>query len=158
METYQTGITVSTFISNTVISAQMGQLDDVARKRIDRWRRSAGITQAALAERIGRNPVWISRYLDDAYDADLDTLQRMAEALGRSLNELLGADAPPTAEGELIERYRALDETARTLALQLLRSWTPGVDWPSSERPTGSSGAGTRGATGRASKRGSRRD
>jgi transcriptional regulator with XRE-family HTH domain len=112
----------------------MGRLDTTARARLDTWRKSAGMTQRELAERIERNPVWISRYFDDAYDASLDTLERMAVALGHTLNELLG-EVPSDAEGELIERFRACDPESRALVLQMLRKWTPDAVWPS-DAPT----------------------
>jgi transcriptional regulator with XRE-family HTH domain len=135
----------------------MGRLDEVARKRIDRWRRSSRMTQAALASKIGRNPVWISRYLDNAYDADLDTLATMAAAFGRTLTELLGEDAIPTDENEMIERFRSLESAQRDLAMRMLRSWTPGVEWPSSEPPRGSSSGAPPAGTGKARKPGNRR-
>lgn len=138
----------------------MGQLDTVARKRITAWRKAAGMTQAALAEKIGRNPVWISRYLDEAYDADLDTLKKFAEALGRSLNDLLGPDAPPIEESEVLERFRALalDPNARDLVMKMLRTLTPDVAWPS-DAPSRASAPSEQAATkGRSGKRGNRRN
>jgi transcriptional regulator with XRE-family HTH domain len=108
----------------------MGLLDERARHRIHQWRKQVGITQAALAQRVGRNPVWISRYLDNAYDADLDTLKQLAEALGRTLTELLGHDPPPSEEGELLERFRSLEPQQRRELMNFLRVLTPQVVWP----------------------------
>ena len=105
----------------------MGKLDEVARRRVAHWLNSQGITQAALAEKIDRNAPWISRYLDAAYDADLDTLAQIAAAFDRSLFELLDVPAGPPEETELIERFRATRESARAAALVVLREMTAPV-------------------------------
>lgn len=101
----------------------MGHLDELARQRIKGWLRSTGVTQTALSDQIGRNQAWMSRYLDAEYDADLDTLDRMARAQGHTLFHLLGVHPDPV-EDDLLNLFRALRPEARELLLKLLREWT----------------------------------
>lgn len=115
---------LSTEISISVNCAEMGHLDERARKRLRAWREGHGITQAELAKRIDRNSVWISRYFDAAYDADLDTLAKMADALGHTLYELFDIKTD-AKEQALIDAYRALSPQNRSLAIQTLQAMIP---------------------------------
>jgi transcriptional regulator with XRE-family HTH domain len=105
-------------------SLAMGKRDDIARARVAQWLAGSKMTQTALADLIGRNQAWMSRYLDGEFDTDLETLERMAAAFGHSLFELLDA-SQNAAETEVIERWRALKPSGRRLMLDVLREWTP---------------------------------
>lgn len=105
----------------------MGSLDEQARGRLSQWRKARGLTQAAMAEQIGRNAVWISRYFDGAYDADLDTLSKMAGTLGYTLFELLDLHERPE-EQVLINDFRALGPADQSLLARLLASWVKRSD------------------------------
>lgn len=94
-------------------------LDQQARERIKSWVESTGVTQAELAERIGRNQAWMSRYLKGEFDADLTTLERMAATFGFNLSALLNLPSDPF-EARLIEEVRALPPKARAMLLELL--------------------------------------
>lgn len=102
----------------------MGTYDEQARTRLRAWREAQGMTQAELGRRIDRNDVWVSRYFDCAYDADLDTLARMALALGHTLYELLDLRSDPT-EQQLLDVYRALSPQRRALAIETLSAMIP---------------------------------
>jgi transcriptional regulator with XRE-family HTH domain len=123
----------------------MGKLDDVARARILAWLRASGKTQADLGRDIGRNQSWMSRYLDGEFDADLDTLQRIAFAFDHTLTALL--NVPGDAPGdEAREHFNALRKQTRDLALSVLKDWanppvTPGRSRKQRGR-TSSGGAG----------------
>jgi transcriptional regulator with XRE-family HTH domain len=80
-------------------------LDQLARDRIKSWVASTGVTQTELAERIGRNQAWMSRYLKGEFDADLDTLQKIAACFGFSLIALLDLPRDPH-EARLVEEFR----------------------------------------------------
>ena len=99
---------------DTPILAPMPQtLDELARTQIKKWIDGTGITQTELADRIGRNQAWMSRYLKgDQYDADLETLNKMAAVFGHTLVQLLQLPADPE-EAALITGYRALRLEAR---------------------------------------------
>lgn len=100
----------------------MGKLDDVARRRLLAWINASTKTQADLAREIGRNQAWMSRYLDGEFDADLDTLQRMAVAFDHALPSLL--ETPPDPRNaEVVEFFNAIRPEARGLALDVLREW-----------------------------------
>jgi transcriptional regulator with XRE-family HTH domain len=100
-------------------------LDEVARGQIRKWIQSTGITQTNLAERIGRNQAWMSRYLAGDYDADLETLQKIALVFGHSLSTMLELPKDPE-EAALLSAYRALRQEARVLALNVLQEWGRG--------------------------------
>jgi transcriptional regulator with XRE-family HTH domain len=98
-------------------------LQALARARIKTWLSATGMTQTALAERIHRNQAWMSRYLSEDIDADVDTLQQMAAVFSQSIGALL--DSPPNPdEAKLIEAYRALKPETRPHILGLLRDLT----------------------------------
>lgn len=98
-------------------------LDQLARERIKAWIASTGVTQGNLAERIGRNQAWMSRYLAAEYDTDLETLQKMARVFGHSLTALLESPTDPD-ESKLLNAFRALRPEARLIALNLLLDWS----------------------------------
>lgn len=95
-------------------------LQDTARVQIQRWIRSTGITQAAFGERIGRTQVWVSKYLKGEFDADIDTLQQMAQVFRHSIPQLLDFPSDPDEE-TVLTLYRALRPEVRRLTVELLR-------------------------------------
>jgi len=101
----------------------MGVLDELARHRITAWLNSSGKTQTAVAESIGRNQAWMSRYLDAEFDTDLDTLDKLAHAFGHSLFHLLDVH-PDVEEQAVLEKFRAMDATARATVVSLLEILT----------------------------------
>jgi transcriptional regulator with XRE-family HTH domain len=110
-------------MDSPILALMPPSLDELARGRIRSWIASTGVTQTALAERIGRNQAWMSRYLAADFDADLSTLQKIAEVFGHSLNALLDTPRDPQ-EAALIESYRALSPADRQLARDLLARWS----------------------------------
>lgn len=113
---------MSITISKPVNLARMGKLDDRVRGRIEKWLR-AQMTQAEFGRRIGRNDSWVTRYLDENHDADLDTIEKMAQALGHTLYEVLDT-VPPNDEGEVIETYRSIRKEGRQTARDALKLMT----------------------------------
>lgn len=93
--------------------------DDRARERIKAWILSTGVTQTALGERIGRSQVWMTRYLSGKYDADLETLEKMAAAFGFALTALLDLPRDPH-EARIVEEFRALTPRGRASLLDFL--------------------------------------
>jgi len=63
--------------------------DLLARERIKRWVTEAGLRQKTFGKRIGKDQVWVSRYLAGKHNADLETLQRMAAVFHVTLDALL---------------------------------------------------------------------
>lgn len=100
-------------------------LQDTARTQIKRWITSTGITQAAFGERIGRNQVWVSKYLKGEFDTDLETLHQMAQVFRHTLTQLLDFPSDPEEEA-LITLYRTLRPEARRLAFQLFQEMVRG--------------------------------
>lgn len=61
-------------------------------QRIKEARKKAGLTQAALAEKLGISYVGVSQWENDLRNPKYETLQRIATALGVSVADLLGQD------------------------------------------------------------------
>jgi transcriptional regulator with XRE-family HTH domain len=98
-------------------------LDELARTQFKKWIESTGLTQTELAARVGRNQAWMSRYLHGHFDADLETLQKMAKVFGSSLAQVLQVPSDPE-EAALIAAYRALRYDSRKIALEMLQDWS----------------------------------
>lgn len=94
-------------------------LDEQVRQRIRGWVESTGVTQKELGERIGRNQAWMSRYLSGEMDADLETLQKMAQAFEHTLSALLDTPTDPL-EARWLGYYRGFPPALRTSFMTLL--------------------------------------
>ena len=65
----------------------------------------------------------MSRYLKGDIDADLATLQKLAELFGHSITALLATPTDPE-EAQLIALYRAQSPDGRAIVLSLLNYWS----------------------------------
>ena len=76
-------------------------------KRIQAIRKERGLTQKQLAEQLGVTPQAVSKWETDESCPDISILPVLANALGVSTDELLGAEARsrniPVKEGEIVE-------------------------------------------------------
>jgi transcriptional regulator with XRE-family HTH domain len=95
-------------------------LQDTARAQIKRWTMSTGISQKMFGERIGRDQVWVSKYLNAQLDTDIETLQQMAQVFGHTLTQLLDFPADPD-EAAVITAYRAIRQEIRPLVVRMLQ-------------------------------------
>jgi transcriptional regulator with XRE-family HTH domain len=94
--------------------------DDIAREKIKNWLNASGVAQSVFAKRIGKHQSWVSRYLAGRQNADMVTVQRMAEQFGHTLQSVL--DLPgDLAEASLLEDYRALSPGLRENVRRLFR-------------------------------------
>jgi transcriptional regulator with XRE-family HTH domain len=93
-------------------------LDEIARSQIRRWMEAMGRSQAAIGEAIGRNQVWMSRYLNGKVDADLTTLQQMATIFDHTIAALFSVPQDPD-EATLIKNFRAARPEARKTLLEV---------------------------------------
>jgi transcriptional regulator with XRE-family HTH domain len=129
-------------------------LDDIARRRIIHWRKAARMTQKQLGELCGKNTVWISRYENEYFNADLNTLRALAEAFNRSIFAALDVRAGDAAELRLVEGFRAIRRpAARAMVMTLVLELSGGGDALASARPAGRAQA----PASRAAARGTRR-
>lgn len=95
-------------------------LDYVARERIKQWMTATRTTQVSLANSINRKQAWMSRYLGGEYDADLETLRKIAAVFGRQISALFDTPSDPEI-AELVSHYNALPASGRGLVLDLVR-------------------------------------
>lgn len=91
--------------------------------RLQRAREARGLTQAELAERVGIEPVTLSRYETGARGPSVTTLKLAADALGLRLADLV-EDVAPLPEPErdprvlrAIEKLDHLDDHLLDIAL-----------------------------------------
>ena len=73
-------------------------------KRIAQHRKRIGLTQDALAEKLGITAQAVSKWENDLSCPDITMLPRLAEIFGISTDELLGHEAPPPVHtAEVVE-------------------------------------------------------
>jgi len=96
-------------------------------RRIADARRARGMTQAALGEAIGIEPVTLSRYEAGARGPSISTIASVADVLGVDVGDLVDRDRElpqpqhhPEVE-DAIRLLEGLDSDRRDLALRLLR-------------------------------------
>jgi len=109
------------------------RLDEIARKRIQSWIAATGVSQAEISRRVDRTGAWLSRYLRGEFDADLETLQRIARVFGHSLAALLDVPTDPVEE-EVLSLFRACPQDAREAVLHMLRVITRRLRKPGRSR------------------------
>jgi transcriptional regulator with XRE-family HTH domain len=95
-------------------------LDEIARQRIRGWLSATSTTQAALADRIGKTPAWMSRYLLGEFNADLETLRAIAHVFSLSVSALFDSPSDPD-DRLLLEAFHGLRPDGRQILLQLAR-------------------------------------
>lgn len=83
---------------------------------VNKLRRTAGLSQRALAQRAGTSQPAIARYERDAAVPSWETLQRLAEACGRHLR-IDVEPIPATEDAELTELLLRLTPAERLQAL-----------------------------------------
>jgi transcriptional regulator with XRE-family HTH domain len=83
----------------------------------------SGTTQTVLAQRIGKDQAWMSRYLAGTHDADLATVERLAAAFGHTVATLLDV-VTDEKDARVLEMYRSLSPTDRATIVRLLELTT----------------------------------
>jgi len=96
-------------------------------RRIATLRQQRGYTQERLAERIGIEPVTLSRLETGHRAVSITSASRMADALGVGLGDLLDVQRPlpeseqPPEAAELVREFTGLSAPRRELVLRLVR-------------------------------------
>jgi len=96
-------------------------------RRIATLRQQRGFTQERLAERIGIEPVTLSRLETGNRAVSISSASRMADALGVGLGDLLDVQRPlpeseqPPEAAELVREFTGLSAPRRDLVLRLVR-------------------------------------
>lgn len=78
-------------------------MEETLGKRIVQNRKRLGLTQDALAERLGVTAQAVSKWENDQSCPDITTLPRLAEIFGITTDALLGLE-PPAKEAELVTK------------------------------------------------------
>lgn len=113
----------------------MESLPQALGTRIRQFRELQGLTQATLAERAGLAVDAVGRVERGTRTPRLDTLSRLATALGVPLPELVDVDGQFTDRAtlapeliELVELYRTSPPSLRGTALRVLRALVQGEE------------------------------
>lgn len=103
-------------------------------ERLARLRKERGLTQTALAERIGIIQGLVTNYETDRLRMHPEMVLRFAEALEISTDELLGAKARPLTDGPLslkvvrrLSKIEALPEQKQRAVLQAIDTLLKGA-------------------------------
>lgn len=96
---------------------------DFIGERIRRIRKERSLTQSELASRIGIIQSDLCRMEKGEYKVGLDVLFRILGVFGMGIAEFFDEVGPGTAggEGELLQRFRALDPDSREEVMEFLR-------------------------------------
>ena len=96
-------------------------------RRIAELRQQQGFTQERLAERVGIEPVTLSRLETGTRAVSISSSAAIADALGVSLGDLLDVDRPQPEvsstpeQAELLREFSDLPPARQELVLRLLR-------------------------------------
>lgn len=95
--------------------------------RIKEYRESEGLTQSQLADRLTTTQRNVSNWENGVSEPDYETLARLADLFGISLDELFGRELSPAGqlgaeEKRFLRMYRQLTDTQRRLLLELVRT------------------------------------
>jgi transcriptional regulator with XRE-family HTH domain len=94
--------------------------------RLRELRRSRGLTQAQLAQEARLTASYVGRLEAGGASPGIDLVQRLADALGTTIHDLLPTEAPPETEAVLKERARKLfDELLKTADRETLLMLCP---------------------------------
>lgn len=94
---------------------------------IREWRKDLGITQQELADRLNASKGWLSNIETGARDATLDSLRRIATAMGLELRQLFeppgGKDHP--SSDNVTGLWRAIPEGKRPQVREIMETFVP---------------------------------
>ncbi|MFZ5481166.1 MAG: helix-turn-helix domain-containing protein [Myxococcota bacterium] len=123
------------------------KLLDAIGARVARIRRERGLSQEALAARVGVQPESVSRCETGQSGLSLHNLARLAAALDVSLGDLVDVERPSPEPARrpdvaaLLRAYDGLDDRGRALALRLVKDVA--AAWPRTEAEPGAPGQST---------------
>ena len=104
----------------------MGQLENLARERIIRWRKENGVSQERLGQITGTHQTTVGKWEKGVGTMDIDTLASWARFFGRTLFDLIAhEDAAHIPHAELTAAYNAAPADAQKAILGLLKTFVP---------------------------------
>lgn len=99
--------------------------DEIARDRIARWMRQTRRTQKDIGEAAGHNQAWCNRWLGGEFQAGVEEVGRMAEALGQKIAAVFDeADDDPQLT-EVLSHWGGLSDEQKAVLVGTLRTWDP---------------------------------
>ena len=106
----------------------MAKLEDVVRKRLKAIRQNLGLNQSQFADKLKISQAAISQFEDGKRVPSIETLDKIATALGMTVASLLtGEDATDDQNAQLRQDIAAQLETLNTQELQAMNRFV--VDW-----------------------------
>ena len=93
-------------------------------RNISARRKELGLTQAGVAERLGVDTETLSRFERGKHVPSLQTLERLADALGSTCADLLGQTPPaPSSDALMVETWLSgLNKKDSAFALRMLKA------------------------------------
>lgn len=108
--------------------------DQLARERIERWRKAKKITQDALGAAAGHNQSWYTRWLKGGFQAGLAELGPMAEALDQTLAAVFDEAEHDKHLDDVLGRWGGLSDEKKQIVASTVRSWVPDLPAPRSRQ------------------------
>lgn len=106
----------------------MAKLEDVVRKRLKAIRENLGLNQSQFADKLKISQAAISQFEDGKRVPSIETLDKIASALGMTVASLLtGEDTTDDQNAQLRQDIAAQLETLNTQELQAMNRFV--VDW-----------------------------
>lgn len=106
----------------------MAKLEDVVRKRLKAIRENLGLNQSQFADKLKISQAAISQFEDGKRVPSIETLDKIATALGMTVASLLtGEDTTDDQNAQLRQDIAAQLETLNTQELQAMNRFV--VDW-----------------------------
>lgn len=107
---------------------EMAKLEDIVKKRLRTIRENLKLNQSQFADKLGISQAAISQFEDGKRVPSIDTLDKIAKALGISVQSLLSDElATENEKAKLLQDLTAQLETMNEQQLQTLNRFV--VDW-----------------------------
>lgn len=125
---------------------QQHTLEEIIGSNLARYRKSAGMTQSALAGEIGTSIAFVSRVEKGEKMMKVQTLCAAARALDVSLDALVSADGPAAARADILRLLSELPDEYLNALKRIIRlclqEFEPRQKAPSPAEPRHLSGEG----------------
>lgn len=104
----------------------MGDLENLARQRIAKWRKQHHVSQERLAQVTQHHQTTVGKWEKGDLSVDIDTIAAWARHFGRTLFDVIAHEDAASAPAEIVAAFNALPtDDLREKVLALMRSLAP---------------------------------